>query len=78
MPTILRIGSYRFFFYAGDYNEPPHVHVESGNNVAKFWLNPIRFQSSYGFNGREINQIKDIIKENREMLLRSWNEYFSK
>jgi hypothetical protein len=28
MPTVLRIGQYRFFFYAGDGNEPPHVHIE--------------------------------------------------
>jgi len=28
MPTVLQIGPYRFFFYAGDRDEPPHVHVE--------------------------------------------------
>jgi len=28
MPTILRIGSYRFFFYAGDRDEPQHIHAE--------------------------------------------------
>jgi hypothetical protein len=28
MPIVLRIGPYRFFFYAGDRPEPPHIHVE--------------------------------------------------
>jgi hypothetical protein len=28
MPAVLRSSPYRFFFYAGDRNEPPHVHVE--------------------------------------------------
>ena len=28
MPTALKIGPYRLFFYAGDREEPPHVHVE--------------------------------------------------
>lgn len=28
MPTIFRIDGYRFFFYSGEGNEPPHVHVE--------------------------------------------------
>ena len=28
MPTILREGPYRFFFYASDREEPLHVHVE--------------------------------------------------
>ncbi len=38
MPTILRIGPYRFFFYAGDRDEPQHVHVERDDRIAKFWL----------------------------------------
>jgi len=36
MPTVLRLGPYRFFFYAGDADEPPHVHVERDRNTAKF------------------------------------------
>jgi hypothetical protein len=42
MPTVLRIGPFRFFFYAGDGNEPAHVHVERDDGEAKFWLEPIR------------------------------------
>ena len=40
MPTVLRFGPYRCFFYAGDREEPPHVHVERDVNVATFWLDP--------------------------------------
>jgi hypothetical protein len=28
MPTVLKSGGYRLFFYSGDGGEPPHVHVE--------------------------------------------------
>ncbi|HHT9127083.1 MAG TPA: DUF4160 domain-containing protein [Candidatus Brocadiia bacterium] len=77
MPTALRIGPYRFFFYAGDSNEPPHIHVERDDNKAKFWLDPVKLQSSGGFNRTEINQIQKHIEENQEHLLRIWNEYFS-
>jgi hypothetical protein len=42
MPTILNIGPYRFFFYAGDRNESAHIHVERDHNIAKFWLDPVR------------------------------------
>jgi len=45
MPTVLRVGPYRFFFYAGGGEEPPHVHVERDDNIAKFWLDPIRLKS---------------------------------
>ena len=77
MPTILRIGPYRFFFYAGDRTEPPHVHVERDDNTAKFWLDPVRLQKSRGYRSNEINQIQRLVAERREELLRTWNEYFS-
>lgn len=33
MPTVLRVGPYRFFFYAGDRNEPQHIHVERDDKI---------------------------------------------
>lgn len=48
MPTILRVGPFRFFFYSSDRAEAAHVHVESGTGVAKFWLNPVRLAGSRG------------------------------
>lgn len=76
MPTVLRVGPYRFFFYAGDRNEPPHVHIERDDNVAKFWLAPPRLQEAGGFNRKEINRIERIIEDHQEQLMDSWNEYF--
>jgi len=76
MPTVLRTGPYRFYFYAGD--EPEHVHVERDENVAKFWLDPIRLQRSGGFSSSEINRIQKLVEDNREDLIGSCNEYFSR
>ncbi len=76
MPTVLKLKSYRFFFYSSDKEEPPHVHVESGDKVAKFWLDPVRLQSSGGFNRTEINKIHKMILKHQEKLLEAWNEYF--
>lgn len=77
MPTVLRIGPYRFFFFAGDRGEPLHIHVERDGNTAKFWLDPIRIQSSGGFNRQEIGKISKIIYENEKLLIEAWNEYFN-
>ncbi len=77
MPTVLRPGPYRFFFYAGDRDEPPHVHVERDNNVAKFWLSPVRLDRSGGFGRNELNRIRQRVEENEGKLIESWNEYFS-
>jgi len=77
MPTVLRIGPYRFFFYAGDRNEPPHIHVEHNNNTAKFWLNPVRLERSRGLSRQEINQLERIVEANQAQFLERWNEYFN-
>ena len=76
MPTVLRIGPYRFFFYSGDRDEPPHVHAERDDYEAKFWLDPVRLQRSGGLSRNEINRIQKLVEKNREHLLRSWNEFF--
>jgi len=78
MPTVLRIGPYRFFFYAGDRGEPAHIHVERDDNVAKFWLDPIRLVSTGGFSRSEVSRIQELVEENKGGLLRSWNEYFGR
>ena len=76
MPTVLRSGPYRFFFYAGDRNEPQHVHVERDDKIAKFWLEPIRLQSSGGFSRVEIARIEKVVNDHRVELVETWNEYF--
>ncbi len=76
MPTVLRSGPYRFFFYASDRDEPVHIHVERDEKVAKYWLDPARLQNSGGFNRLELKQILLIIKKNQASLMEAWNEYF--
>lgn len=78
MPTVLRVGPYRFFFYASDRDEPHHVHVEREDKVAKYWLDPIRLQSSGGFNRLELRKIRVIINENHINLMEAWNDYFGR
>jgi hypothetical protein len=77
MPTLLRFGPYRFFCYAGDRDEPPHIHVERDREEAKFWLNPVRLQYNKGFNRNEINQIQKIVEEHQEQLLAGWHDFFN-
>lgn len=76
MPTVLRVGPFRFFFYAGDGGEPPHIHVERDDGDAKFWLDPVRLERSHGIRRQEINRIRELVEEHRERLLEAWNEFF--
>jgi hypothetical protein len=58
VPTILRVGPYRFFFYSGYREESSHIHVEREDKIAKFWLDPIRLQKSGGFTRSDIWHIQ--------------------
>ena len=77
MPTVLRAGPYRFFFYAGDRGEPRHIHVERDDKIAKFWLGPARLQSSRGFSRAEVTRILTLVEAHEAELLEAWNDYFS-
>lgn len=76
MPTIRWIGPYRFFFFARDRGEPPHVHVERDDGAAKIWLSPLRLAWSEGFSAREITRILRLVATHRERFLEEWHEFF--
>ena len=76
MPTVFRIGPARFFFFSNEAGEPPHIHVEQGDGVAKFWLEPISLAFGYRLNARELRRLEQLVRTNRERLLEAWNEFF--
>ncbi|HHI79432.1 MAG TPA: DUF4160 domain-containing protein [Planctomycetes bacterium] len=76
MPTILRIGSMRFFFYSNEGDEPPHIHVEKAGAVAKFWLNPVSLASSHRFRAHELGRLEKMVVEHQKNFLEAWNDFF--
>ena len=79
MPTILRIGPHRFFFYSNEGNEPMHIHVESGNATAKFWLDPkVELGMSKGYNSKDLSFLIRVVREHEGLFKEKWNEFFSR
>jgi hypothetical protein len=83
MPTVLRVGPYRFFFYSDEYYasdrpEPPHIHVfaDSGRKSAKFWLEPVSCARSSRFAPHELTRIQSLVQHHRTELLRAWDARF--
>lgn len=76
MPTVLRSGPYRFYFWSNDSGEPPHVHVDRDDQSAKFWLDPVQLAKNLGFREHEVNDIQSIVIEQRTLFLERWNELF--
>lgn len=76
MPTVARIGGYRFFFFSNEGHKPLHIHVESGDGYAKFWLNPVALERSAGLNAPELTKLRRVIEENAQGFEEKWHEYF--
>ncbi|MDX9903457.1 MAG: DUF4160 domain-containing protein [Bacteroidales bacterium] len=78
MPTVLLIKGYRLFFFSNEGNEPVHIHIEKAEKYAKFWLDPLCVVINYGFTGKELREISEIIERNELIIRERWNEYFSR
>ena len=73
MPTVLRSGPYRFYFYSHDLvSETPHVHVDRDELSAKFWLDPVALAKNLGFAASELRKIERIVGAAQSELLDRW------
>lgn len=76
MPTVLRDGPYRFYFYSHEPNEPPHIHIDRENLSAKFWLNPVSLARNFGYGAKELHSLQKLVINNQFQLLEAWHGYF--
>lgn len=75
MPTVLRIGPFRFHFYSDESDEPAHIHVRTPVGECKFWLEPITLAGNRGIAGHELREIERLIFEHQGLLIRRYHEY---
>jgi len=78
MPKVLEKQGVRFFFFSGEGQEPPHIHVEHADKVAKYWLQPVELASSEGFRAHELSKLRMLVIEHRNLFLEKWHEHFGR
>jgi hypothetical protein len=76
LPTVLRDGPYRVYFYSHETREPPHVHVDRDEATAKFWIQPVTLAYNLGFRAHELRKIEQLVSANAHDFLEAWREYF--
>ncbi len=76
MPTIDRWRGHRFYFYSHEPNEPPHVHVDSRDRTAKFWLQPVALARNVGFRADELSALLARVREHSVAYLEAWDGHF--
>lgn len=75
MPTILRIGNFRFHFYSDEGNEPPHIHVSTPDGECKFWLDSISLAKNINVKPHQVKDIEKLVYEHKEFLISKYNEF---
>lgn len=77
VPTIHREGGFRFFFYSGEGNEPPHIHCRNQDSEIKIWLSPLAVAFAFGMNARDQREALRITRTHQKKFMEAWNEFAS-
>jgi hypothetical protein len=75
MPTVFRIGSFRFHFYSDEGNEPAHIHVRGADGECKFWLSPISLARNAGIRPHDLRHIEQIVYKHQQTLLDAFYDF---
>lgn len=75
MPTVLKIGSFRFHFYSDERNEPAHVHVATPDGECKFWLEPVRLARNKRVAPHVVREIEKLVFRHRDSLRAKYHEH---
>ena len=73
MPTVLREGPYRVYWFSQEADEPPHVHVDRDEHSVKIWLDTLTVARNDGFHPVEVGRIVALVRRHRERLREEWH-----
>ncbi len=75
-PTVLRVGSLRFFFFSREETRL-HVHVQSPEGEAKFWLDPdIALADNVGISATTLKRVERLVRKHELEIRKAWREHF--
>jgi hypothetical protein len=75
-PTIFREGPFRFFFFSRE-ERRIHVHVQSADGEAKFWIEPeIELARNYELSNQDLSRVLELIVEHEQEIRDAWSSHF--
>jgi len=75
-PTVFREDGFRFYFFSREESRM-HVHVQSSEGEAKFWLEPaVELAHNYGLSERQLRSVKALIETHENDIRNSWARHF--
>jgi hypothetical protein len=75
-PTVFHDGPFRFFFFSRE-EKRMHVHVQSADGEAKFWLEPsIEMARNHGLRDTDLRRTEQLVNEHEQEIRNAWNSHF--
>ena len=75
-PTIFRDGTFRFFFFSRE-EERLHVHVQSPDGEAEFWIEPeIELARSYRLSDQDLKRVLELVVAHEQEIRNAWQRHF--
>jgi hypothetical protein len=75
-PTVFRDGPYRFFFFSREETRL-HIHVQSSDGEAKFWIEPnIELARNHELSEQDLARALQLIIEHEQEIRHAWRRHF--
>ena len=75
-PTVFREGPFRFFFFSRE-EARLHIHVQSADGEAKFWVDPkIELARNHGLSAQDLRRVEQVIEEREQEIRDAWSSHF--
>jgi hypothetical protein len=77
-PTVFRDGPFRFFFFSRE-EERLHIHVQSADGEAKFWIEPeIELARNYQLNDQDLSRVLQLVVDHEQEIRDAWRRHFGR
>ena len=54
-----------------------HIHVDSPEGEAKFWMDPtIQLARNHRLSERDLGRVRKLVEEHEDVIRTAWNEHF--
>lgn len=75
-PTVFRNGPFRFFFFSREESRL-HIHVQSADGEAKFWIEPeIELARNHDLSEQDLRRALELIVEHEQEIRDAWRSHF--
>jgi hypothetical protein len=76
-PTVFRDGPFRFFFSREE--ERLHIHVQSPDGEAKFWIEPeIELARNHQLSEQDLRRVLQLVLDHEQEIRDAWQHHFGR